>query len=117
MRGINSASKHWVTISALPSGYTLENTYKIISLSASVSNTGLLYECTADKYATNFISRNSSCEGQTLIKTLGYVYKNLETNTAMLYRCYKSGGDHFVSSNTSCTPSSLEGPLGYYILS
>ena len=120
MRGVKSTTAtHWVTINALPSGYTLEKTYKIISLSATVSGTSMLYECTADKSVTNFISTDSACEGFTLIQKLGYIYKAYQTNTAALYRCYIYLKDHFVSSNSTCEQSFVtnEGSLGYYILS
>ena len=116
MRGVNSANIHWVTKDALHSNWTLESTYKIISLNSTVSDTSMLYECTGDNYATNFITNNSNCEGYRFIQALGYIYNSLKPNTAELYRCF-TGKDHFVSSNITCMSSIYEGSLGFYILS
>ena len=119
LRGVNSDNTHWVTINALPSGFTLKHTYTIIGLTANVANTSMLYECTANNYNSNFITRNSTCEGQTLIQKLGYTYDNLQTNTSELYRCHKVGKDHYVSSDYTekCVMSKIEKSLGYYIIS
>ena len=119
MRGVNPVSGvHWVTKESLPSGWLLETTYKIFSVNANVANTNMLYECTQGYWDTNFLSTDRDCEGQIYVRSLGFIYKTQQTNTAALYRCY-TGTDHFVSPSSICEQSFVtkEAVLGYYLLS
>ena len=119
LRGINSVSGiHWVTKESLPSGWSVETTYKIFSVNANVANTNMLYECTQGYWNTNFLSLDRDCEGQIYVRSLGFIYNTQQTNTAALYRCY-TGTDHFVSASAICEQSfvTTEARLGYYLLS
>jgi hypothetical protein len=64
-------SGHWVTTGAVTSGYTLEETLGFLS-PVSVAGAVPLYGC--QEGSDHFLSLNSGCEGQTLLRTEGYIY-------------------------------------------
>ena len=112
-------SGHWVTTGAVTSGYTLEETLGFLS-PVSVAGAVPLYGC--QEGSDHFLSLNSGCEGQTLLRTEGYIYSQPPAGVASgpLYLCLAattSSEDHFASADPQCEGQITIGLLGYTLLS
>ncbi len=107
---------HWVSTDFTPGttpGYRLEGTMGYL-FTASQPNTRVLYGCHVNSRDDYFISPRSDCEGQTVLRTEGWIYTAIPSGitTTALYRCF-TGHDHFVSFDVNCEGQTQEGLLGY----
>lgn len=73
-----------------------------------------LYRCMIGN--DQFSSTSSTCEGQTSLGLLGYIYSSPQTAppTVPLYRC-RAGTEHFDSNLSNCEGQIVEGLLGYLL--
>jgi hypothetical protein len=107
----DSPAGHWVTTGPVTSGYSVEGTLGFLS-EASVAGTTPLYGCGVG--SGHFLSLNSSCEGQTVLRTEGWIYTSPPSGLASspIYRC-RDGSDHFAATSSGCEGQVDEGLLGY----
>jgi hypothetical protein len=115
----DSSSGHWVTTGAVTSGYTLEGMLGFLSPD-SVSGTVPLYGC--QEGSDHFLSLSSSCAGQTLLRTEGYIYSQPPAGLASeaVYLCLAASTtveNHFASTDPQCEGQITIGLLGYTLLS
>ena len=91
----------------------LHRTYHILNVPI-YNYTRVIYECTVN-WSFNFMSGDASCEGQTYIKTLGYLYLKKRNNTHPLYRCASIiNNDHYMlPSPCTMRKEKFEGLYGY----
>ena len=105
---------HWVTTGYAAPNYQLETVlgYMLNSMDA---NALPLYDCLAGAN-DHFVSLDAGCEGQQVVKPLGYVYSTPSPYvlTHAIYRCY-TGVDHFVSIDPNCEGQVMEERLGYVL--
>ncbi len=77
--------------------------------------TRALYQCRAG--GDDFTSLDSACEGQTVQRTLGYLWSEPPAGrpSTPVYRCNTGGGDHFDSVREDCEGQHAEGIQGYLL--
>ncbi len=106
----SDSNGHLLTASDSVGGAVKEQDYKIFSNNPAGSV--VLYECKMG--SDNFTSTSSNCEGQQVIRKLGYISQaSTGDMTSPLYRCYNGSSDHLVSVNSDCEGYTKEQKLGY----
>ncbi|TNF37978.1 MAG: hypothetical protein EP329_01690 [Deltaproteobacteria bacterium] len=109
-RGYKAGKGHWATSRALPSGFALEQDWRLLRDKAS--GTTLLFACKVGDH--NLLTKDSNCENQFPMGPVGWIYNANASGRVPLYRCYiPSSGDHFVSSSATCEGQTVEQLLGY----
>ncbi|MDQ6606037.1 MAG: hypothetical protein M3Z06_05740 [Actinomycetota bacterium] len=109
------APGHWVTTGPVTSGYSIEGTLGFL-LESSVAGTAPLYGCLDG--SDHFLSLSPVCEGQTVLRTEGWIYASPPSSVASsaIYRC-RDGFDHFAATDPGCEGQVNEGLLGYALSS
>ncbi|MBQ9816563.1 MAG: hypothetical protein IJM59_03720 [Proteobacteria bacterium] len=108
---------HWVTTRQLPSGFTKEQSWKILR-DKPKENSVMVYECRVGGAGGNhaMIATDVNCEGQFNMGPMGYLYKEKQSGTSAVYRCRSdSSGSHFISSDDKCEGQVTESLVGYAI--
>jgi hypothetical protein len=109
----SSTGDHWSTNDDPPPGYHLEGSLGFI-LPTQIANTHALYSCQIG--GDEFTSPDANCEGQRVLRTLGWVYSSPPANMPVqpVYRCrVTSSGEHFDSLAANCEGQTVESVLGY----
>jgi hypothetical protein len=113
-----SSGRHWVTTGAVDGGWVggspgIEEAPLGALAPASFGGAAPLYGCVSG--AVHFLSRDSGCEGQTLLRTEGYsATAAAGTYSLAIYRCrVAASNDHFVSTDPHCEGQTSEGGLGF----
>jgi hypothetical protein len=104
---------HWVTTGSVGAAYTRERTLGYVYAQPAGSFTTALYGClhgTSDY----FLSHDPGCEGQTVLRTEGYVAGTAQPDRVAIYRC-STGSDHFASTDPTCEGTTTESLLGYVV--
>jgi len=111
-RGYAASKGHRASSRLLPSGFTVENSWKL--LHDPQPNTTLLFECQVGQHS--LLTPYANCENLTPLGPVGYIYNQPAAGRVALYRCYVSqSGDHFVSSTANCEGTTTERLLGYAV--
>ncbi|MEU5877512.1 cutinase family protein [Spirillospora sp. NPDC047279] len=110
---------HHTTTGRVPAGYRPEWVFGTLAQTA-VSGTQALYACRMND--DTFTSVTDTCENQTKIGRLGYIYKTPPQGrpAAAIYRCtVKTAGpnlgEHFESLSETCEGHTKEFRLGYVV--
>ena len=98
----SNGTDNWATTGSVPAGYALGSTLGFLAPQPT-PGTVPLYGCTSGP--DHFLSLSSSCEGQTVLDTEGYIYGSAPTTgaSAPVYSCLSgstSTEDHFVSTSS-----------------
>lgn len=107
----NNGSDHLTTTGPTPSGYHEESNLGAVLITPSAGSRAL-YGCSIG--ADTFTSTNPNCEGQKIVRLIGYVYTSKPSTvpTVPLYRC-RTGQEHFDSNAADCEGRTTESLLGY----
>lgn len=110
-------SDDWATTGAVPTTYALDSTLGFLAPDPT-PGTVALYGCASGP--DHFLSLDSTCEGQTVLDTEGYIYAAAPATVASspVYSCLTgstSTEDHFVSTSSTCGGALLLGLLGYVL--
>jgi hypothetical protein len=114
VRYYNGTSHRVTTNRIFGGGFSAEGTLGIV-LRSPTAETIPIYGC---RNGTNdwFLSRQSNCEGKTVLQVEAYLYNwnaPQPADTVGIYRCVRSNGKHFASTSAACEGSVQEGLLGY----
>ncbi len=100
-----------------PAGFTAENTGGLGKLLAKHEQGAVeLFACRLNTTEDHMTSRASDCEGQKMLGSLGYIFKDKPADVAVLplYRCiYK--GQHFDSVHSNCEGQKVEFQFGWVV--
>ena len=115
----SNGTYHWATTGPVSSGYTLEETLGFLA-PTNVAGTVALYGCSEG--SDHFLSLSSTCEGQTVLSTEGYIYTSVPAGqaSAPVYACVDESAtseDHFASNDPNCEGQTVIGLLGYALQS
>jgi hypothetical protein len=113
----SNGSDNWATTGSVPAGYALGSTLGFLSPTPT-PGTAALYGCASGP--DHFLSLSSTCEGQTVLDTEGYIYASAPATGASspVYSCLlasTSSEDHFVSTSSGCDGDVSLGPLGFVL--
>ncbi|NKE58458.1 hypothetical protein FXN61_17170 [Lentzea sp. PSKA42] len=100
-----------------PAGFSVEPTGGLGKLLAEPEpNAKPLYACRINNSEDHMTSPSSTCEGQTVLGTLGYIFtqKPSDTPSLPLYRCLFNG-THFDSIHANCEGYKLEWQFGWTV--
>lgn len=103
---------HEITRGAVSIGCKEEQRWKI--LMTQETDTIEIFRCMVknDSNEHYMVSLSPKCEDQTILGSLGFVYKNKVSGTIPLYRC-KNSFEHLVSTNINCEGGEMEFIIGY----
>jgi hypothetical protein len=104
---------HWVTTGTVGAIYKKEQTLGYVYAQPAGSFTTALYGCLQGT-SDYFLSHDPGCEGQTALRTEGYVSNAAQPDRVAIYRCY-TGSDHFASTDPKCEGTTMESMLGYVV--
>ncbi|MBI2056072.1 MAG: hypothetical protein HYT37_01720 [Candidatus Sungbacteria bacterium] len=103
LRRYYSSSKKdtWATIET-PAGFVFQRVLGYL-LTSYAPDTVRLMDCFAPPTNDHFISFNTLCDDQTVVRTLGWIWSIPKPRAVPLYRCFDSvTKDYSVSTQTDC---------------
>lgn len=117
-----SLTDHWTTTALATTGYNFEKQLGWL-LTKNGPDRSELDECYIPGWNDHMIvlndhSTNTPCgQGNTRLRTLGWVFSKPQPNTKLIYRCYDSVQfDHYVSDDSRCERNiNPDYPLGYIL--
>ncbi len=108
-----SSNDHVSARSAPSTAYQFEATLGRVQ-TTQVAGTRPLYQCRVGGW-DYMTSLSSTCEGQTVVGTIGYIYSAPPAAANIALRRCRVGAEHFDSVTTNCEGQIVEGILGYLL--
>lgn len=108
-----SGPDHYTTVDGAPPAYLAEGIHGFLGLTRPAGAI-FLYSCAQG--VDQFVSTDASCEGKTVIGTLGTIYAQPPAGVASrpLQRCVYAG-QRFTSTTGNCEGQTPDGDLGYIL--